>query len=149
MEELISRIVEKVGIAPDVAERVVGIILGLFQSEAGEGPLKNLVAAMPEAGALIERAQQAVEAPQAAAGGIGGLLGGGGGGLGGLLGGALGAMAGGNPLTEALGKLNAEGLSIDQAKAAGSEVVSFARERAGDDVVDQLLAAVPGLRSVL
>lgn len=138
MEELITRIVEKVGIDAATAERVVGIILGMFKDNASSEQLSGLLGAMPGAEDLIAKASDAGDSAGAAAGGIGGMLSG-----------AMSAMGGGNPLMDTLGKLQGEGLSMDQARSAGSELVAFARESAGDDVVNSALEAIPGLKDML
>ena len=52
----------------------------------------------------------------------------------------------GAPLV-AVGKLQAAGLGMAEIKAAGSEVLAFAREKAGDDLVRDVAGSIPGLSS--
>lgn len=54
-------------------------------------------------------------------------------------GGMMGAMA-------AMGELTGLGLNMNQIRATSRETVDFAREKAGDDLVDEIVATVPGLR---
>ncbi len=58
------------------------------------------------------------------------------GGLGGLMGGAT---------MEVLGKLQALGLGMGQIQGVTQETVDFAREKAGDAVVSEIVASIPGL----
>jgi hypothetical protein len=60
-----------------------------------------------------------------------------------MLGSLMGAMGGG---VMVLGqKLMAEGLSMDQIKTLASELLAFGREHAGEDVMGQIVASIPGL----
>lgn len=63
------------------------------------------------------------------------------GGIGGL-GGAMGAMG-------ALNKLTESGLSMSQIQSAGKEIISFSREHAGEDLVGEVVGAIPGLSQIL
>lgn len=60
--------------------------------------------------------------------------GGGGGGMGGM----MGAMAAMNALTSA-------GLSMGQVQSVTRETIAYAREKAGEDTVNDIVAAIPGL----
>ena len=138
MEELITRIATSVGVSPQVAERVVAIVLNMFRENASAESVSAIMGALPGAETLLE-----------SAGGATSNEGDGGGGMGSMLSGAMGALAGGNPLMDTLSKLQGEGLSMDQAKTAGTEIVAFAKEKAGDEAVDNLLGEIPGLSSIL
>ena len=62
----------------------------------------------------------------------------------GLMGVAAGAMGGGGIM--ALGaSLMALGLDMGQIQTVGKEVFAYAREIAGDEVVGEISAAIPGL----
>lgn len=43
------------------------------------------------------------------------------------------------------GQLGEAGLDMDQMQTVGREVLGFAREKAGEDVVGEIVGAVPGL----
>ena len=67
-----------------------------------------------------------------------------GGGLKGLMGVAGGAMGGGGLM--ALGsELLSLGLGMEQIQTLGKEVFAYAREKAGDQVVGEISASIPGL----
>ena len=82
----------------------------------------------------------------ALAGGASGLAGGLGG-LGSLVSGALGG--GGGAAMETLSALSSAGLSTDQSKSVGLEVLNFAKEKAGDGLVGEITSSIPGLDMLL
>jgi len=118
MDELIDRLVAQVGIDRATAEKAVGIILGFLRSEGPADKVAAILASLPGAEQLIEAHDQ------------------GGGGLAGMFGGGI--MAVGS-------KLMGAGLGMGEIKGVGSEILTFAREKAGDETVDELIAAIPGL----
>ena len=122
MEELIGRITGKTGLDESTARQAVRIILSFLYEEGDREKVVALAGKIPGAADYIEGGD-----PDAAEtlGGFGGLMGGG-------------AMA-------ILGKLQALGLGMGQIQAVTQETVSFARERAGDDIVDDVVASIPGL----
>ncbi|WVT74177.1 hypothetical protein QM996_03425 [Sinorhizobium chiapasense] len=126
MNELVTRVAENVGIEPATAEKAVGMILGFLQREAADGPVARMIEAIPGASELI--AQYNGE-------GSGG---------GGLLGGLMSAIGGGGVM--ALGQqLMSQGLGMGEITSLAKETIAFAKEKAGDDVVDEVVASVPGL----
>ncbi|PLX39017.1 MAG: hypothetical protein C0606_00265 [Hyphomicrobiales bacterium] len=125
MEELISRIVANVGIDEELAKKAVGIILNFLTKEGSEGTVAEMIKAIPGAQELID-----AQAGEKKSGGLLGALG--------SLGGGLGAMGALNQLTDA-------GLDMDQVKGVTDEVVGMAREKAGPDVVDEVIGSIPGL----
>ncbi|WP_377295339.1 hypothetical protein [Rhizobium sp. SG2393] len=126
MSELVNRVVENVGIAPDTAEKAVGMILGFLQREAADGPVAQMIEAIPGAAELVAKYN------------------GEGSGGGGLLGGLMSAFGGGGVM--ALGQqLMSQGLGMGEISGLAKETIAYAREKAGSDVVDQVVASVPGL----
>jgi hypothetical protein len=126
MNELVTRVAENVGIEPATAEKAVGMILGFLQREAADGPVAQMIEAIPGASELI--AQYNGE-------GMGG---------GGLLGGLMSAIGGGGVM--ALGQqLMSQGLGMGEITSLAKETIAFAKEKAGDEVVDEVVASVPGL----
>ncbi|MGO4618497.1 hypothetical protein AB4Z34_21560 [Ensifer sp. 2YAB10] len=126
MNELVTRVAENVGIEPATAEKAVGMILGFLQREAADGPVAQMIEAIPGASELI--AQYNGE-------GTGG---------GGLLGGLMSAIGGGGVM--ALGQqLMSQGLGMGEITGLAKETIAFAKEKAGDDIVDEVVASVPGL----
>lgn len=126
MQDLIARIVAKTGLAPDQAEKGLGIMLSLIKSQGHQARMAEFFAKLPGAEALAD------------------LHGGGGGGLLAKLGG--GAMGG--PLM-AVAKLSAAGISMDHIKILGAEMLDHAKAKAGDDLVRQVASAIPGVSGYL
>lgn len=124
MNELVSRVAENVGIAPDVAEKAIGMMLGFLQREADDGAVAKMIEAIPGAPELVARFN-------------------GEGAGGGLLGGLMSSFGGG---VMALGQqLMSQGLGMGEITALAKETMAVAREHAGDEVVDTVVASVPGL----
>jgi hypothetical protein len=118
MDELVDQVVGNVGIARPVAERAVGIILDFL---ATEGPADTVKA-------LLERLPGAAEAAAAAHAEDGG----------GPLGSAGGLMAVGSRLMSA-------GLSMSEIQGVTRVLMAYAREKAGDQDVNAIVDAIPGL----
>lgn len=126
MEELIGRIVSNVGIDEGLAQTAVGMILGFLQNEGPADKVGALMGALPGAEDLIASA-----GGESSGGGIMGAVGG-------LMGGGGGAMA-------LMGQLTGAGLGMGDVQGVASEVVGFAKEKAGDDAVTEVISAIPGL----
>jgi len=118
MNELVDRIVGNVGVERTVAERAVGIILDFL---ATEGPADKVQA-------LLERLPGADEAITAArADGGGGLFGG--------MGGIMGVGS----------RLMSAGLGMGEIQGVTRELISFARGKAGEEDLNGIVDAIPGL----
>jgi len=122
MEELITRIVSKVGVDEGTARAAVRIVFSFLYEQGDRGMMATLADAIPGAAEYIDTSN---EDSSATLGGLGGLMGGG-------------AM-------EVLGKLQSLGLGMGQIQGVTQETVGFAREKAGDEVVDGIVASIPGL----
>lgn len=124
MNDLVNRVAENVGIDPATAEKAIGMMLGFLQREAAEGPVAQMIEAIPGASDLVARYN-------------------GEGSGGGLLGGLMNAMGGG---VMALGQqLMSQGLGMGEITGLAKETIAVAREYAGNDVVDEVVGSVPGL----
>jgi len=130
MEELIARISTSASIEPEVARKAVGLILGFLQKEGPQAEIDALFATVPGAA-------EAAATAQGAAGDNDG----------GALNGVMGAMGGG--LMGLAGRLTGLGLGMGQMQTIGREVFAHAREKAGDERVGQVVAAIPGLNQFL
>jgi hypothetical protein len=128
MDELIAKLTQVAGIDAATAEKAVGIIVNFLRQQAPAEAVDQATAAIPGA---QEAADQQV---QAQAGGIGGAIAG----LGGLVGGNGGLMA-------LAGQLTSAGLSMGQMQAVGKTLFAHVREKAGEEVVGEIVSAVPGL----
>ena len=118
MDELVDRIVARVGVDRTVAEKCVGII---FDFLSKEGPTDKVHA-------LLDRLPGANEAAAAARAGDGG-------GMFGTMGGIMGVGS----------RLMAAGLGMGEIQGVTHELIAYAREKAGDEAVDEIVGAIPGL----
>jgi hypothetical protein len=125
MHELIDQVTAATGLDEGRAEKAVGIVLSLIRKEGDRDKVDALFARLPGAETLAERHGQAT-----------------GGGLAGLLGAFSGPLA-------AVGKLQAAGLSMDQINVLGRELLAFAREKAGEPLVNDVASSIPGLSRYL
>lgn len=132
MNEVIDQIATKAGIAPDLAEKAVGMILGFLQREAPDGPVTKMIAAFPGAPDLVSQ----YGGEQAAGGG-------------GLFGGLLSAVGAGGGIMGLGQQLMSSGLSMGDISSLAKETVATARQYAGNDVVDEVVNSVPGLSQFL
>lgn len=126
MEQLIGRIVANVGVEPELAKTAIGLILGFLQKEGPEGKVASLMEALPGAAELVSETH--------GGGGGGGLMGA----IGGMMGGGGGAMA-------LMGQLTGAGLGMGDIQGVAREVVGYAKEQAGDSLVDDVVGSIPGL----
>jgi hypothetical protein len=118
MDELIARLAANVGIDKATAEKSVGIILDFLVKEGPADKVQRIVGKLAGAQALIE-AQQASDTG-------GGMF---------AMGGLMGAGT----------KLMGAGLSMGQVQVVTKEVIAYAREKAGEDAVGEIVGAIPGL----
>ena len=123
MDQLIANIAEKVDIDVELARKAVSIILTFLNKDGPQDLVQQVMDAMPGASELVAEDN-----------GGGGLLGG--------LVGSMGAMG-------ALNKLTSAGLDMGQVTGVTREVIAYAKERAGEDVVDEIVGSIPGLSQVL
>ncbi|MBA3517507.1 MAG: DUF2267 domain-containing protein [Rhizobiales bacterium] len=122
MDELIGRIEAAVGLDESTARSAVRIILSFLYQEGDRDKVMTLIERLPGAESYVETSS---DDSSATLGGLGGLMGGG-------------AMA-------VLGQLQGLGLGMAQIQGVTQETVNFARERAGADIVNDVVASIPGL----
>ncbi|HUI94618.1 MAG TPA: DUF2267 domain-containing protein [Xanthobacteraceae bacterium] len=118
MDELVDRIVARVGVDRSVAEKSVGII---FDFLSKEGPTDKVHALLDR----LPGANEAIEAARASDGG----------GMFGSMGGVMGVGS----------RLMAAGLGMGEIQGVTRELIGYAREKAGDQAVDEIVGAIPGL----
>jgi hypothetical protein len=121
MDELIGRLVADIGIDRAAAEKAVGIILDFLVKEGPSDKVQPLMAKLPGAEALMQKASE------------------GGGGLAGAMGGAMGGVMGAGM------RMMSAGLSMGQVQSVTRSVIAYTREKAGEDAVGEIVAAIPGL----
>jgi hypothetical protein len=118
MEELVGRIVSNVGIERPIAERAVGIILDFLATEGPADKVEALLGRLPGA-------PEAIAAARAE----------GGGGLFGSMGGIMGVGS----------RLMSAGLGMGEIQGVTHELIAYAREKAGDEDLNGIVDAIPGL----
>jgi hypothetical protein len=123
MNEMVAQIANAIGLDPDTAESAIGMMLGFLQKEGDTDAVEKMIAAIPGASELISAHSNEG---------------------GGLLGGLMGSLTGGGIM--GLGqKLMSEGLGMGEITALAKQTIAIARQHAGDEVVDQVVASIPGL----
>ena len=128
MNELVARVTENVGIEPATAEKAIGMMLGFLQREAADGPVAKMIEAIPGASELVAK-----------------FNGEGSGGGGGLLGGLLSAVGAGGGVMALGQQLMSQGLGMGEITSLAKETIGYAKEKAGAEIVDEVVASVPGL----
>jgi hypothetical protein len=118
MDELMQRLMANCGVERPTAEKAVGIILDFLRKEGPPDKVQALMDKMPGAEGLVAAAGE----DQSSDGtfGMGGIMG-------------------------AANRLMAAGLSMGQVQSVTREVVAYAREKAGEDTVGEVVGAIPGL----
>ena len=127
MNEIVDQIATKVGIAPDVAEKALGMMLGFLQREAPDGPVAHMIQSIPGASDLVAQYNGAET------------------GGGGLLGGLMSAIGVGGGIMGLGQALMSEGLGMGEITSLAKETISIARQHAGDSIVDEVVGSIPGL----
>jgi len=120
MDELIARLVADVGIDRATAEKAVGIILEFLVKEGPADKVQPLLAKLPGADVVMQRTANENES-------------------GGLMAGAMGGIMGAGM------RMMSAGLSMDQVQSVTRAVIAYTREKAGEDAVGEIVAAIPGL----
>jgi hypothetical protein len=118
MDELVGRIVRNVSIERPIAERAVGIILDFLATEGPADKVQALVGRLPGAAEAIAAARTE-----------------GGGGLFGGMGGIMGVGS----------RLMSAGLGMGEIQGVTHEIIAYAREKAGDEDLNGIVDAIPGL----
>lgn len=117
MDELIDRIVAAVGIDRITAEKAAGLILDFLVKEGPAEQVKALMERLPGAEGAISATGLSDAAGNFAMGGIMGVG----------------------------SRLMGLGLNMGQVQGITRETIGFAREKAGEDVVGEIVGAIPGL----
>lgn len=139
VDELIQQLTGKLGIDASVANAAAGKAMAIVKAHAGDDLFAKISAAIPGAG---EAAQQGAAGGLPSEGG-GGMLGK----LAGMASSALGGSAGAG--LEIGAALSAAGLDADKVGSFLSMVIAFLKDKVGDDVVEQVMAKFPMLKSLL
>ena len=120
MDELIARLVADVGIDRATAEKAAGIILEFLVKEGPADKVQPLLAKLPGAEAVMQKAASESDTGSMMAGAMGGVMGAG-------------------------MRMMSVGLSMGQVQSVTRAVIAYTREKAGEDAVGEIVAAIPGL----
>jgi len=120
MDELIARLVADVGIDRAAAEKAVGIIFEFLLKEGPADKVQPLLAKLPGAEAVMQKAGSESDSGGAMAGAMGGVMGAG-------------------------MRMMSAGLSMGQVQSVTRAVIAYTREKAGEDAVGEIVTAIPGL----
>ena len=120
MDELIARLVADVGIDRAAAEKAVGIIFDFLLKEGPADKVQPLLTKLPGAEAVMQKAGSESDSGGAMAGAMGGVMGAG-------------------------MRMMSAGLSMGQVQSVTRAVIAYTREKAGEDAVGEIVAAIPGL----
>jgi hypothetical protein len=120
MDELIARLVADVGIDRATAEKAIGIIFEFLVKEGPADKVQPLLAKLPGAEAVMQKAASESDSGGAMAGAMGGVMGAG-------------------------MRMMSAGLSMGQVQSVTRAVIAYTREKAGEDAVGEIVAAIPGL----
>jgi hypothetical protein len=131
MDNLIARVAAAAGTTPETARQAVALIVDFLKREAPEDAIDALTAKAPELNAI------AASVNSAGGEGMGALLKG-------LMGTGSGSMGGGGLMALGSGLMSL-GLTMDQIQSVGKAVFAYARNAAGDEVIGEISAAIPGL----
>ncbi len=131
MEELVARVAKAADIAPDQARRAIGLILAFLRKEGPTTEVDEMLGALPGG----QEAATAAEADKPSGGGI--------------LGGLMNMMGGGGGLMGLAASLTGMGLGTGEMATVGKEIFAYAREKVGDDRVNQIAGAIPGLNQFI
>ena len=121
MTALVAQIAAATGLDTATAEKAIGLMLGFLEREGDDVATHKMIAAVPGARELVS--QWGHE-------GNGGLLG---------------SLFGGNGIMGLGQQLMGLGLGMGEITALARQTIAVAREYAGDELVDQVVASVPGL----
>jgi hypothetical protein len=119
MNELVERLVAKVGVDQAAAAKSVGIILDFLRKEGPADKVQALIDKLPGAEALLQAQPDS-----------GGMF---------SMGGIMGAGT----------KMMGAGLSMGQVQGVTKEVIAYAREKAGEDAIGEIVGAIPGLSAFI
>lgn len=117
MDELIARLVANVGIDKGAAEKSIGIILEFLRKDGPPDKVQALIDRLPGAEQLLQQQESLGGASMFAMGGI---------------------MGAGT-------KMMGAGLSMGQVQGVTREIIAYAREKVGEDLVGEIVGSIPGL----
>lgn len=126
MEELIGRVAAAANIPADQAERAISLVFAFLKKEA-PSEVDDMLQQVP--GAEDAAARGEADKPKG----------------GGMMGSLMNMMSSSGGLMGLASQLTGIGLGTGEMTTVGKEIFGFAREKAGDERVGKVAAAIPGL----
>jgi hypothetical protein len=151
MQEMIDKLAADVGIDADLAHKATSMIVNFVTVYAPAEYVDSIRQYVPgfDEVAAAGAAHTEAASTESSGGGLFGALGGlmGGGGIAGALGSLMGGSEGGGMAAamSMLGNLQKDGLDMGQMQGLAGGLLTQLREAAGPDVVDKLVAELPGI----
>ncbi len=131
MDELIARASQAAGLEPELAQQAIGEIFAFLKAEVSREQVQKLFDKLPGANDLADSRAR----PEASISNNGLLSS-----LRGLMGGGVMGLA---------SKLMGLGLNTGEMQRLAHEVINYAREKAGDDIVNEIIDLVPPFRQFM
>ena len=132
MQDFIQSVVSQLGITEDQAKSATGGLLNFLKEQKDTSEVQALIAKLPGAESLMQSSGSSGES------GGGGLLGGVAAGLGAKLGSAGGALA----------ILQGSGIDAGKMGPFVNMLVDYAKQKAGPELVEKVIAQVPALKGL-
>ena len=131
MDELIARVSQAAGIEPELAQQAIGEIFAFLKAEVSRDKVQKLFDKLPGANELADSRAKPEESISSNR----------------LLSSFRGLMGGG--VMGLASKLMGMGLNTGEMQRLAHEVINYAREEAGDEIVNEIMALVPPFRQFM
>ena len=141
MQEFITRAAAALGISDTIARQATGALLDLVSKTASAPDMQQLIAKLPGAADLLKAIQPPPPEPPPSGGMFGAL-----GNMVSSASSALGSLGGPGQLLDFISK---SGLNPQQGGQFANMFLDFARQQAGNDLVDKIASTIPGAKSFL
>lgn len=140
MDELIKQLTSQLGIDESVATGATAKAMAMVKQHAGDDLFAKISSAIPGAADSASAGAETVAGGSDMAGGMLGKLAG-------MASSALGGSAGSG--LELVSSLTSAGVDTDKLGGFVSMIVNYLKENVGDEVMDQVLAKFPMLKTLL
>ena len=132
MDDFISLVTQQLGIGESEGKTATGGVLKLVKDQLDEGTFSQLLEKLPGADSLVQQAESGGDSGGGLMGSLTSMAGG-------LLGGGEGGVA---DIAKTLGDA---GIGLDKAPGFLSALVSFLKEKLGDEMFSSLASKLPDL----
>ncbi|PCJ83897.1 MAG: hypothetical protein COA52_18230 [Hyphomicrobiales bacterium] len=126
MQTLIAGIARQAGISEDIAQKAVAIILKFLVSEGPKDKIAALLDDMPEVKAMVGDAEDAKGGKS-----------------------LLGSILGGGGVMATFSELSGLGLEMGEIQTIAEKTIDYAKEKAGEETVNDIIGSIPGLSQLI